>query len=532
MHSQVSAGDEVNMSSRAAIFRNQLIEELNVDDEAFKLGKSAIYSTRDVLIDPNVFTNMLKENPYQLVRFGATQRKENGTQYDPRLRRLRNIYKIPVGVWAHEFVNYSSVQWFMTIVVVLNCILIGVEAELDEAKWYLMIQILRIIDNLFLVLYCLEIILKWIDSFKTFWLDAWNIADFVITITALPDFVLSLFGGGNDLLKAATSSLRLMRVLRVLRAIGRFRSLRVIMHTIMMALGSLINLIILLFLMMFIFALLGMTLFKSYVQSSRTDLLYKSHWDSLSNSLLSMFQMMTLDQWYFILQDVSQVVNPGVVLGFFLAWIWVGSFLFFNVFVGVMVKNFQSLKEDMAKKRAAEKKQQNLTKLQKDIARSITKRNKEDMKKLFRTETNPATCLRERFPGDRDGIPGGIGMEMGPEMAVPRTLGRPGSAIGLRPTSRDGEGGLEQQEMMTNRNPNEVLNSLFRLETSLDTLIKQKKECETKWPRDTLFRYFRVMEELQENIAEYEKLQVLVATSLHNMLDEAQKTGEMRIVHK
>lgn len=35
------------------------------------------------------------------------------------------------------------------------------------------------------------------------------------------------------------------------------------------------------------------------------------------------------------------------------------------------------------------------------------------------------------------------------------------------------------------------------------------KQLETMWPRDTLFRYFQIMENLQENMKEYQELQLM-----------------------
>ena len=52
---------------------------------------------------------------------------------------------------------------------------------------------------------------------------------------------------------------------------------------------------------------------------------------------------------------------------------------------------------------------------------------------------------------------------------------------------------------------------------SLQTLALKK--VETMWPRDTLFRYLQAMESIQENLKEYQELQVLAAEALYELHD-------------
>ncbi len=47
----------------------------------------------------------------------------------------------------------------------------------------------------------------------------------------------------------------------------------------------------------------------------------------------------------------------------------------------------------------------------------------------------------------------------------------------------------------------------------------QAKKQDTIWPRDTLFKYLKTMEELQENMKEYNDLRHLAACSLIEIYD-------------
>jgi hypothetical protein len=42
-------------------------------------------------------------------------------------------------------------------------------------------------------------------------------------------------------------------------------------------------------------------------------------------------------------QDVAKVVNPALTIVFFVVWVWLGAFIFRNIFVGVMVNKFDAM---------------------------------------------------------------------------------------------------------------------------------------------------------------------------------------------
>lgn len=52
--------------------------------------------------------------------------------------------------------------------------------------------------------------------------------------------------------------------------------------------------------------------------------------------MLTLFQLFTLDAWYTIYQDVTKISDPVVTLFYILIWIGIGSFVFRNLFVGIM----------------------------------------------------------------------------------------------------------------------------------------------------------------------------------------------------
>ena len=93
--------------------------------------------------------------------------------------------------------------------------------------------------------------------------EPWNLFDFVVVLLSLAGLFLS------DLIEKYFVSPTLLRVVRVakvgrvLRLIKGAKGIRTLLFSLVMSLPALLNICLLLFLVMFIFAVFGMSLFKN-----------------------------------------------------------------------------------------------------------------------------------------------------------------------------------------------------------------------------------------------------------------------------
>jgi cation channel sperm-associated protein 2 len=498
---------ERTLSTHSLFFRSALIQEFRIADD-FTIAADANapkLTTRDLSLDPNAFKSLLRDNPHQLIGFHHFKRTgQSKRPTDVRLRRIRNIYRLPIGVWARWVVDHPVFQTFMTLVVILNAAIIGVQAELQEDTHYSLLRVLDYADTVFLLLYVIEILLKFLDSFTGFWRDPWNVFDFAITFASLPEFALSFVqdsglqaqldvAGVGDLL----TSIRLLRTLRALRAVGRFRSLRVIMATIVSAFSSLFYIVILLLLVMYIFAIFGIGFFYAYVHSERSDLVFQHRWSSLGSAMLTLFQLMTFDHWYAQLQDVMEVVSSGVAITYFMSWIWLGAFIFRNVFVGVMVERFQNLKKVLQRQADERRRERHLAKVQRSLARKLAKRNKEEMQQMRQRAADAERDLRE--------LERQQAIEAVLTAAPDDVVDTAGAGDVLQPET--GTTATTAQQVLTDQ-----------LTLLANRAARRDQSRDVFWPRDTLFTYFRALDGLQECLAEYQQLQVLFARSVTHLL--------------
>ena len=123
-------------------------------------------------------------------------------------------------------------------------------------------QTLEWIDVYFTCIFSLEVVLKVLAlGWTTYWRWSWNRFDFVVVVLGYLGY---LFDAG-----AAASLVRIFRIFRVLRLIKRLESLMRLMSTLMLSLPSLWNISAFLFVVFFIFAVLGVQLFGRVGKQAR-----------------------------------------------------------------------------------------------------------------------------------------------------------------------------------------------------------------------------------------------------------------------
>ena len=143
------------------------------------------------------------------------------------------------------------------ICIILNSICLSI-------TWYGQPDVLFVamewINNAFALIYTVEMVIKLIAIKINYFLDGWNVFDFLIVLFALVGFIFEnvfkvKFG-------ALTTVVRAFRILRVLKLIRKAKNLRKILNTFLLAIPELANVGALLFLFLFLFAVLGVFLFS------------------------------------------------------------------------------------------------------------------------------------------------------------------------------------------------------------------------------------------------------------------------------
>eukprot|EP00163_Fabomonas_tropica_P029381 TRINITY_DN626_c0_g1_i15.p1 TRINITY_DN626_c0_g1~~TRINITY_DN626_c0_g1_i15.p1 ORF type:complete len:495 (-),score=101.10 TRINITY_DN626_c0_g1_i15:64-1548(-) len=493
---------------------------------------------------------MLREAPGQLIKFKLFKRyaimHQGQQEKDKRLTRIRNINTLPIGVWAHWLIQHPVFQWTIIFSILVNAIILGLQSEMSEEDYVTENKVFRIIDLTILLIFIIEIIIKWIDSFRHFWDDPWNWFDFFITTASAIPEVMVFFTSENPeqsaQLGSVAKNLRILRTFRTLKAIVKFGSLRIIVHTILDAFQSMTFIMITLLMVFYIFAIFGINIFEEYTYSTRSDLQFQDKFRNIGGAFITLFQLLTLDQWYNMQADIAKVVSPAIVALYFIIWIWVGAFIFRNIFVGVMVKNFHLLSERLAKEEKELRKRKKLERLGQQLHKNLTiqttalKGRPYDAQAWLSNANSPRVgpgMNRGPIPqppmsarthvsdsSDWSGISGVKAMKAQQQQRFGPSWKNPGEAFG---DNSDYMRDAERQHHMDSLQTFLVSSAADAAawdETVTKTLqALAARKVETMWPRDTLFQYLQTMESLQENVREHQMLQQLAAYALHSMHD-------------
>ncbi|CAL8126356.1 unnamed protein product [Orchesella dallaii] len=208
-------------------------------------------------------------------------------------------------------------------------------------------------DFFFLCLFVAEIILKFLDDFGGFWSEGWNVFDFMITATSLAAPVLDLAfpnSDENDDLEPVLTAVKYLRIIRIFRSLNvvtRIHKIQLIWGAVVKTFTAMIYITALMSIFFYIFAIIGIQAFDRYTHSHLPQLRYRLAFSNLHNSFVTLFQIFTLDQWYDVIEDTAIVMGYPLACTYILIWILLGSFIFRNIFVGVMVNNFQNIRQSL-----------------------------------------------------------------------------------------------------------------------------------------------------------------------------------------
>ena len=221
-----------------------------------------------------------------------------------------------MSVMVKKLVNHSVFNNFITVVILVQAAVLVLET-ISELKNYTLL--FNLINAFVLSIFIVEAALKIFSSYphvSKYFRNGWNILDFSIIVVSL----LPLSGG-------YTTVARLIRLLRVVRLTNRYREMSVVVMTLIKSLPSMVNVFLLLSLIFFIYGIAGYNLFNG---------VDAENWGTLPRSILTLFQILTLEGWVETMSSVTSV-NPLYVI-YFVSFIMIGTFVVINIFVAVIVK--------------------------------------------------------------------------------------------------------------------------------------------------------------------------------------------------
>ncbi|KAI4563914.1 hypothetical protein MJG53_016488 [Ovis ammon polii x Ovis aries] len=224
--------------------------------------------------------------------------------------------------------------------------------------------LLEYTDRVFTFIFVFEMLLKWVAyGFKNYFTNAWCWLDFLIVNISLTSLIAKALQYSD---MAPIKALRTLRALRPLRALSRFEGMRVVVDALVGAIPSIMNVLLVCLIFWLIFSIMGVNLFAGKFQkciNKTNEGFLLVPWSTVNNmsdcerqnhtgSLFWVNVKVNFDNVAMGYLALLQVVNfqpkweDNVYMYFyFVIFIIFGGFFTLNLFVGVIIDNFNQQKK-------------------------------------------------------------------------------------------------------------------------------------------------------------------------------------------
>lgn len=216
-------------------------------------------------------------------------------------------------------------------VIIFSALVIGVKT-FALADW--VNHTLNVLDWAITLFFLTEISIRFIGEprKRDFFKSGWNLFDtLVVTLSLIPV-------GHEDMALIA----RLVRVFRVLRMVSIIPELRVLINSLVKALPQLGYVLLMMFVIFYIYAAVGTTLFGS---------INPVLWGDIVISMLTLFRVMTFEDWTDVMYETMAVYGWSWL--YYFTFICLTAFAFLNMVIGIVVNVIEKENQAQAAKERA-----------------------------------------------------------------------------------------------------------------------------------------------------------------------------------
>ena len=259
---------------------------------------------------------------------------------------------------VNQLVASKVFHHFIVAVIVLAGVVAGLETSPAMIERHG--AILFGLDKFILAVFIVEALLKIAAQGRRPWLyfaDGWNVFDFLIVVICL------LPVGGPF-----AAVLRLARALRLLRLVSTLPKLQLLVGALLKSLSAMGYVSLLLALLFYIYAVAGIHLF------GKTD---STHFGALGPALLTLFRIVTLDNWGDIYNAQVAEVPAMKVAVYFATFIVFGTMIILNLFIGIIMNSMSEMHEEIAERDLDQRERETGTVTLEDELKSLEREMKE-----------------------------------------------------------------------------------------------------------------------------------------------------------
>uniref|UniRef100_A0A6I8PH83 Voltage-dependent L-type calcium channel subunit alpha n=1 Tax=Ornithorhynchus anatinus TaxID=9258 RepID=A0A6I8PH83_ORNAN len=323
----------------------------------------------------------LDKNQRQCVEYALKARPLR--RYIPKNRHQYKVWYV---------VNSTYFEYLMFVLILLNTICLAMQ---HYGQSCLFKQAMNILNMVFTGLFTVEMILKLIAfKPKDYFSDPWNVFDFLIVIGSIIDVILSetnvsitsafsgvllflpfLFLNAEENSRISITFFRLFRVMRLVKLLSRGEGIRTLLWTFIKSFQALPYVALLIVMLFFIYAVIGMQVFGKIALNDTTEINRNNNFQTFPQAVLLLFRCATGEAW----QEIMLACMPGkkcapdsdvqnataapsadptalteaeppcgssFAVFYFISFYMLCAFLIINLFVAVIMDNFDYLTRD------------------------------------------------------------------------------------------------------------------------------------------------------------------------------------------
>ncbi|XP_053974550.1 muscle calcium channel subunit alpha-1 isoform X2 [Hylaeus volcanicus] len=273
------------------------------------------------------------------------------------VRRYIPKHRIQYKVWW--FVTSQPFEYTIFTLIMINTVTLAMKFYRQPEIYT---EALDVLNMIFTAVFAMEFVFKLAAfRFKNYFGDAWNVFDFIIVLGSFIDIVYSEVNPGYAII--SINFFRLFRVMRLVKLLSRGEGIRTLLWTFIKSFQALPYVALLIIMLFFIYAVIGMQVFGKIAIDDSTSINRNNNFQSFPQAVLVLFRSATGEAWQEIMMDCSSNIDvkcdnrsdernstnscgSDIAFPYFISFYVLCSFLIINLFVAVIMDNFDYLTRD------------------------------------------------------------------------------------------------------------------------------------------------------------------------------------------
>uniref|UniRef100_H2MSN6 Calcium channel, voltage-dependent, R type, alpha 1E subunit b n=1 Tax=Oryzias latipes TaxID=8090 RepID=H2MSN6_ORYLA len=255
-----------------------------------------------------------------------------------------------------HFVASPSFEYTVLVMIALNTVVLMMKYHSAPTAYD---TVLKHLNTAFTVLFSMECILKIMAfGFVNYFRDTWNIFDFITVLGSITEISVNTIN---------MSFLKLFRAARLIKLLRQGYTIRILLWTFVQSFKALPYVCLLIAMLFFIYAIIGMQVFGNIKLNDESHINQHNNFKTFFSALMLLFRSATGESWQEIMLSClsGQECEPDPSIApltmspdheggcgtdfaycYFVSFIFFSSFLMLNLFVAVIMDNFEYLTRD------------------------------------------------------------------------------------------------------------------------------------------------------------------------------------------